>query len=237
MAKEKKKTKAQIKAEEREKYNLVQKLNKRIRDTVKKLGIYNETMRTWENRLQLKGRATTTAYYEEEYTDPETGEIKTETYEYRLLSRSKEDLERYTLEDLQLLERQTPKWKQTKARLKRMMIKEEEETGNQVDPIVYNPSLAEMRDAAQIRYEVATMFAENEDLFYMLINTFQIEDIRQYSTKEIWEKLQKLDPERYAWRDPNTGRFISHTQVGEQYKARRTAAMAARDRAMAIALS
>lgn len=161
----------------REKYNLIQKINKRIRDTVNKIGVMNETVQLWETALTLSGREITTAYDSEDRI-------------YHLLSRSREDIEKMTLKDLHLLERQTPTWSTTQRQIIREM-NADRKPGQQYtrdNP----PTLEEIRKAASLTQQLHKMFEENADLFYMLIDTTQVDDIRELSTLEIWEEVKKI---------------------------------------------
>lgn len=203
---------------DREKYNLVQKLNKRIRDTVYKVGVQNKTVEIWRNKLQSKGFETITAYDGEE--------------EYELLSRSAADLAKMSIEDLRRLEKQIPVWSKTKSAILDEMNRDREE-GEQFtrdNP----PTLDEMRQFSKMHYEVARMFENNAELFYMLINNTQWEEIRDHSFEEIYKELQNIDPNNYQWKDPE-GNIIHPSEVGEAYKKRREAKIAARDAALAIA--
>lgn len=203
---------------DREKYNLVQKLNKRIRDTVYKVGVNNKTVEMWRNKLQSKGFETTTAY------DGDT--------EYELLSRSAADLEKMSMDDLRRLERQIPTWSKTKAAIIQEMNREQPD--NEKFTRDNPPTIDEMKKFSEMHYEVARMFENNAELFYMLINNTNWEDIRDHSFEEIYNELQKIDPNNYQWRDAQ-GNIIHPSEVGESYKKRREAKNAARDAALSIA--
>lgn len=199
------KKKRQTKAEKlyREKYNMIQKINKRIRDTVNKIGVYNETVQTWETALTLDGRKSIQAF-------DENGSM------YHLLSRSKKDIDNMSMEDLKQLEDQTPKWETTRAQIIREMNAErkEGEKYTRANP----PSLSEIKAKASYTQQLHKMFAENEDLFYMLLDTTGVDDIRDLTTMEIWEEVQKINTqlasgEPFNWSAPPE-------VIGEQYKAR-----------------
>lgn len=187
----------------REKYNLIQKINKRIRDTVNKIGVMNETVQTWESALTLSGRMTTTAY---------SGEDKM----YHLLSRSKKDIEAMSLKDLRILEKQTPEWSTTKKQIIREMNAERkpEDQYTKKNP----PTLEEIKSAASLTQQLHKMFEENADLFYMLLDTTQVDDVRELSTLEMWEEVKKIQAgiqnAPFDWTAPPE-------EVGEQYKRRR----------------
>lgn len=190
--------------EQRKKYNLVQKLNKRIRDTVKRIGAQNKVVQFWENKLQLPDFATVTAYDENE--NP-----------YMLLSRSAEDLAKMNLSELERIAKTTYTWSETKKHLIIGMNKEKKagEKFTRDDP----PTVSEMRKYAEMHYEVARMFEENADLFYMLINETGWDDIREHSFEEIFEELKKINPKEYTWQRGDE--IIHKADIGEEYKARR----------------
>lgn len=199
----------------REKYNLIQKINKRIRDTVNKIGVMNETVQTWETALTLSGRMTTTAYDADDKI-------------YHLLSRSREDIERMSLKDLRLLERQTPTWSTTRRQIIHEMNAERPEG------IQYTrsnpPTLEEIRKAASLTQQLHKMFEENADLFYMLLDTTQVDDIRELSTLEMWEEVQKIQKQLNAgqafdWSAPPE-------EVGAAYIARREESARLRNEAL-----
>lgn len=188
----------------REKYNLIQKINKRIRDTVNKIGVMNETVQTWESSLTLSGRETTTAY---------DGNDKM----YHLLSRSKEDIDKMTLKDLRQLEKQTPTWSTTKKQIIREMNADRKpgEQYTKSNP----PTMEEIRKAASLTQQLHKMFEENSDLFYMLLDTTQVDDVRELSTLEMWEEVQKIQSsinsgQPFDWSAPPE-------EVGAAYIARR----------------
>lgn len=199
----------------REKYNIIQKINKRIRDTVNKIGVMNETVQTWETSLTLSGRETTTAYSEDDKM-------------YHLLSRSREDIDKMTLKDLRLLERQTPTWETTKKQIIREMNAERkpEEQYTKSNP----PTMEEIKSAASLTQQLHKMFEENADLFYMLLDTTQVDDIRELSTFEMWEEVQKIQSSL------NAGNAFDWTappeEVGASYIARREESARLRNEAL-----
>lgn len=199
----------------REKYNLIQKINKRIRDTVNKIGVMNETVQTWETALTLSGRMTTTAYDSDDKI-------------YHLLSRSKKDIEKMTLKDLRILEKQTPEWSTTKKQIIREM-NADRKPGQQYtrqNP----PTLEEIRKAASLTQQLHKMFEENADLFYMLLDTTQVDDVRELSTLEMWEEVKKIQD------SINAGQAFDWTappeEVGAAYIARREESARLRNEAL-----
>lgn len=198
----------------REKYNLIQKINKRIRDTVNKIGVMNETVQTWETSISLSGRMTTTAYSDEDKM-------------YHLLSRSKKDIEAMTLKDLRLLEKQTPTWSTTQKQIIREMNadRKPDEQYTKKNP----PTLEEIKNAASLTQQLHKLFEDNADLFYMLLDTTQVDDVRELSTLEIWEEVKKIQASiengPFNWSAPPE-------EVGEAYKRRREESARLRNEAL-----
>lgn len=217
---------------EREKYNLVQKLNKRIRDTVYKVGVQNKTVEMWRNKLQSKGFETITAYDRKPIYDDEGEIIDYREDEYELISRSSADLAKMSMEDLRRLDKQIPTWSKTKAAIMEEMNREQPD--NKKYTRDNQPTMQEMIKFSEMHYEVARMFENNAELFYMLINNTQWEDIRDYSFEDIYNELQKIDQNNYKWKDAK-GNVIHPSEVGKEYEKRRKAKIAARDAALANA--
>ena len=187
----------------REKYNLIQKINKRIRDTVNKIGVYNETVQTWETALTLGGRHSIQAF-------DENGVM------YHLLSRSKKDIENMSMEDLKQLEDQTPKWETTRSQIIREMNADraQEDQFTRANP----PTLAEIKAAASYTQQLHKMFEENADLFYMLLDVTKVDDIKDLTTMQIWEEVQKINAQLEAGQPFNWS--APPEVIGDQYKAR-----------------
>lgn len=188
----------------REKYNLIQKINKRVRDTVNRIGTMNETVQIFETNLTLSGRASVKAYDAE-------GKM------YHLLSRSKEDIERMTLKDLRLLEKQTPTWSQTKSEIVREMNRDRKpgEQYTRANP----PTMEEIKNQASITKRVHQMFEDNADLFYMLIDVTGWDDIKEHTSLEIYQEAKRINDFVEAggvfdWSAPPE-------EVGEDYIRRR----------------
>lgn len=199
----------------REKYNLVQKINKRIRDTVNRIGVMNETVQIFETALTIPGRQGVQAWDIE-------GNL------YHLLSRSKKDIESYTLKDLKLLEKQTPEWKKTKSQIIREMNRDRKpgEEFTRANP----PTAEELRQGASITHQLHAMFEDNADLFYMLLDTTGWDDVKEHSTLEMYHETLKIRDflEKggvFNWSAPPE-------DVGEAYIARRERSQEARNRAL-----
>lgn len=212
-AKNKRMTKAE--REYRVKYNMIQKINKRIRDTVNKIGVYNETVQTWETALTLSGRHSIQAY-------DENGVM------YHLISRRREDIENMSVEDLRQLEDQTPTWQTTRDQIIREM-NADRQPGKQYTR-ANPPSLEEIRAKASYTQQLHKMFEENADLFYMLLDTTKVDDIRELSTMQIWEEVQKINAQLasghpFNWSAPPE-------VIGDEYKARLAESRQRKDEAL-----
>lgn len=199
----------------REKYNLIQKINKRIRDTVNRIGVMNETVQIFETNLTLSGRERVTAY------SPE-GKM------YHLLSRSKEDIESMTLKDLRLLEKQTPQWRTTKEQIIRQMNADRApgEQYTRANP----PTMKEIREQASITNQIHKMFEDNSDLFYMLLDVTGWDDVHEHTSMEIYDEIRKINASLEAgnvfdWSAPPE-------EVGEDYIRRREESQARRNEAL-----
>ena len=199
----------------REKYNLIQKINKRVRDTVNRIGTMNETVQIFEANLTLSGRASVKAYDAE-------GKM------YHLLSRSKEDIERMTLKDLRLLEKQTPTWSQTKSEIVREMNRDRKpgEQYTRANP----PTMEEIKNQASITKRVHQMFEDNADLFYMLIDVTGWDDIKEHTSLEIYQEAKRINDFVEAggvfdWSAPPE-------EVGENYIRRREESQERRNAAL-----
>lgn len=199
----------------REKYNLIQKINKRVRDTVNRIGTMNETVQIFETNLTLSGRASVKAYDAE-------GKM------YHLLSRSKEDIERMSLKDLKLLEKQTPTWSQTKSEIVREMNRDRKpgEQYTRANP----PTMEEIKNQASITKRVHQMFEDNADLFYMLIDVTGWDDIKEHTSLEIYQEAKRINDFVEAggvfdWSAPPE-------EVGENYIKRREESQERRNAAL-----
>lgn len=196
----------------REKYNLVQRLNKRQMDIAKHIGnntIYNDQ---WETLLSLPGFQDHTIQRE----------ITAGGKTILGLAKGKKDIESYSLADLKQLERQVETWTKVKADLTAKLNEDRapDDQYTRSDP----PTDAELRRAAGRNYYVNKAFEENADLFYMLLDTTDWEDIKDHTTDEIYEKIKEINQKiaksprgLYSWQ---------HTpgELSKRYIARRDAA-------------
>ena len=175
----------------------------------------NETVQIFESNLTLSGRASVKAYDDE-------GKM------YHLISRAKSDIERMSLADLRLLEKQTPTWSQTKSEIVREMNRDRKpgEQFTRANP----PTMEEIKQQASITKRVHQMFEDNADLFYMLIDSTGWSDIREHSTLEIYQEARRINDFIEAggvfdWSAPPE-------EVGENYIRRREESEARRNAAL-----
>ncbi len=169
----------------KQKANLVMKLNKRMRDIINKTGFNTAEFSYWENRIDTM--TTTTAYTSDDQ-------------EYHLLSRSRKDIESYSDEDLQRLEKSTRTWSEIKRNVVQSMKeqqKKEIENVSDLDEGDYlyrgmQPTMKEINQFLEMRKTINEWFEENSDLVYALLESTGWADIQQHTTKEIMEKVKEL---------------------------------------------
>lgn len=169
----------------KEKANLVMKLNKRMRDIINKTGFNTAEFTYFQNRIDRY--ATTTAYTKDDQ-------------EYQLLSRSRQDIESISEEDLRRLEQSTRTWSEVKKGIVSAM-KEQQKMEIQNVPDLdesdylykgMQPTMKEINDFLSMRKTINEWFEENSDLIYALLEKTGWADISQHTTKEIKEKVEEL---------------------------------------------
>lgn len=169
----------------KEKANLVMKLNKRMRDIINKTGFNTAEFTYFQNRIDRY--ATTTAYTKDDQ-------------EYQLLSRSRQDIEAMTEEDLKRLEQSTRTWSEVKNNIVSSMKEQQKmeiENVPDLDESDYlyrgmQPTMKEINDFLSMRKTINEWFEENSDLIYALLEKTGWADISQHTTKEIKEKVEEL---------------------------------------------
>lgn len=169
----------------KEKANLVMKLNKRMRDIINKTGFNTAEFTYFQNRIDRY--ATTTAYTKDDQ-------------EYQLLSRSRQDIEAMTEEDLKRLEQSTRTWSEVKKNIVSSMKEQQKmeiENVPDLDESDYlyrgmQPTMKEINDFLSMRKTINEWFEENSDLIYALLEKTGWADISKHTTKEIKEKVEEL---------------------------------------------
>lgn len=196
----------------KEKANLVMKLNKRMRDIINKTGFNTAEFSYWQNRIDRM--ATTTAYTKDDQ-------------EYSLLSRSRQDIESYTDEDLQRLEQSTRTWSDVKRNIVQSMKEQQKKEIENVpdldeDDYLYHgsqPTMQEINKFLEMRKTINEWFEENSDLVYALLESTGWADIQQHTTKEIMEKVKELrESKEYGNKEYNKD---ERDKLRAEYMARR----------------
>lgn len=207
------------------KESIVKKLNERITSIVRHAGTDNEEYIRWVTKLTRSGSPypTRTATYN-------PGNIKLarnrganqERTSFIVLSRSRSDIESMNLEDLERLESQTRGWGAVKREARRALEEQrrnaqennpfEEEEAETAGPITDEDITAYLQQKEKVR-----QFIEgNTEAFYALIEATGWDDIRDHTTEEIYNEIQKIDMGTYAFNS-------TLTEVGQSYIQRRDA--------------
>ena len=196
----------------KQKANLVMKLNKRMRDIINKTGFNTAEFSYWENRIDTM--TTTTAYTSDDQ-------------EYHLLSRSRKDIESYSDEDLQRLEKSTRTWSEIKRNVVQSMKEQQKREIDNVPDMdegdyLYRgmqPTMKEINQFLEMRKTINEWFEENSDLVYALLESTGWADIQQHTTKEIMEKVKELRASsEYGNKQYNED---SRDKLRAEYRARR----------------
>ena len=196
----------------KQKANLVMKLNKRMRDIINKTGFNTAEFSYWENRIDTM--TTTTAYTSDDQ-------------EYHLLSRSRKDIESYSDEDLQRLEKSTRTWSEIKRNVVQSMKEQQKREIDNVPDLdegdyLYRgmqPTIKEINQFLEMRKTINEWFEENSDLVYALLESTGWADIQQHTTKEIMEKVKELRASsEYGNKQYNED---SRDKLRAEYRARR----------------
>lgn len=176
-----------------EKKKLVSRINSRMRKTVDKLGTEQREYSKFLGRIQASSTLETSTRYTYEYVLDKQGDYKgsfamgkydgtdKEEVEYALLSSSAEDIEKYSLEELQRLESTTKTWSQV-----RSSFIQSADAGTDI-------SDKEIRRVMNIRHLVTQAMEANSDLWYELLDEtgWTGDEARQKSTEEIYQQLVK----------------------------------------------
>ena len=211
------------------KENIIKRLNERISSIVRHAGAQNEEVMRWQAKLSRPGSPYIS---KDKLYDPDKIKLAknkgyTEKVEYKLLSRSKKDIEQMDLEQLRRLEEQTKGWGQVKAEARRDL---EEQARAQMELNPFAPvSEADMMpiseediiDYINQKQAVREFIEGNTEAFYALIEATGWDDIREHTTEEIYNQVRRLDMATYQFNQPLT-------QIGQEYIARRDAIRARR---------
>lgn len=176
-----------------EKKRIVSKINSRMRKTVDKFGTEQREYSKFLGRIQASSTLETSTSYTYEMILDRQGNYKgsfamgnydgtdKEEVEYALLSSSAEDIEKYSLEELQRLERNTKTLSQVRSSFVQSV-----DAGSDL-------SDKEIRRVMNIRHLVTQAMEANSDLWYELLDEtgWSGDEARQKSTEEIYQQLVK----------------------------------------------
>ena len=167
-----------------EKAKMVMMLNKRMRDIVNKTGFNTQEFAFWQNRIAggvYKSIKKTTAYTSDDQA-------------YNLISRKKENIEKYTEEDLLELADRTRKWSDIKKNVQQSM-QEQGEMGGYRNPYTGKTeySMKEINKFLFMRKTIGEWFEESSDLVYELLEKTGWSDIQSHTTEEIYREIRKIN--------------------------------------------
>lgn len=196
-----------------EKEKLVKKLNERIASVVRHAGTANDTYNLWVSKLTRPNTLFAARMARYEPSNVKLARNRAEgigSAEYVALSRSTSDIEAMSLKDLQRLETQTKGWGAVKKEAKEA-IRSQRQQGE--------PDTVTDRDVVDYLEQKETVreFIEgNSDAFYALIEATGWDDIREHTTKDVYNEVQKLDMRSYKFKN-------TLSEIGEAYIQRRDA--------------
>lgn len=192
MAEEKKYSDMSAEEQFKAKKKVASRINSRMRKTVDKLGINQREYSKFLGRVQASSTLKTSTRYTQDYVfNVKSGDYKkefllfgkevTHEVEYQLLSTGKEDIENYSMEELERLDKLTKSWSKVRADY----IQSEEASTDY--------SEMEMRRTMTIRHLVTQAMEANSDLWYELLDEtgWSGDEARQKSTEEIYKQLVK----------------------------------------------
>lgn len=192
----------------KEKAKMVMMLNKRMRDIVNKTGFNTQEFAFWQNRIAggvYKSIKKTTAYTSDDQS-------------YNLISRKKENIEKYTEEDLLELADRTRKWSEIKQKVQQSM-QEQGEIGGYRNPYTGKTeySMKEINKFLFMRKTIGEWFEESSDLVYELLEKTGWSDIQSHTTEEIYREVRKINksPKRKTYTEKEKDR------IRAEYRAKR----------------
>lgn len=191
--------------DERGRDNVANRINKRIANVVKELGTNSAEYQYFLR--QAKARNMKLVEHKTKIYDAATGKYSNQTILW--LGRYKHD-PAFTDRNLYDLDERVRTLKKAKSELTRAMR-------DQVHNDKYKPTLAEMQEYIDIKKEVGDWFSENDDLVYALLEETGWSNIRDHSTEEIHQVLERIrnkgPVKHYDVRDRDIAR--------EEYRERR----------------
>lgn len=223
------KSKAPVSESYARKESIVKRLNERIASIVRNAGIDNEEYNRWALKLTRQNSpyaSTINTYDPSRSKTAKNLGANQQITQFIQLSRKKADIEAMSIEDLERLEGQTRGWgairQEAMKALKEQRKKMKDEPMNNDNPfesVVIRNDIVRNDDIINYlkqKEQVRQFIEGNTDAFYALIEATGWDDIRDHTTEEIYNEVQKLDMSVYAF----SGTL---SEIGEAYIQRRTA--------------
>lgn len=211
---------------------LVRRLNERIASIVRHAGVQNEEVMRWQAKLSRPGSPyiSKDKLYDPEKMKTDKNKGFKEQAEYKLLSRSKKDIEKMDYNALLRLEEQTRGWGEVKKEARQALT---EQAYEQMPPFIPREKLPKpviseqaILDYIDQKQAVREFIEGNTEAFYALIEATGWDDIRMHTTDEIYQQVKRLDMASYKFKD-------TLTNIGKDYIQRR-GAVRERRRALGI---
>lgn len=204
-----------------QKESIVKRLNERIASIVRHVGINNEDYNRWAGKLSRSNSpyATKINTYDPSKIKLAKNKGAGGRATFIQLSRKKSDIEAMSIEDLERLEGQTRGWGAVKQEAKKTM--EENIRRASTENPFEEPEIPKITESDIVEYidqkESVRQFIEgNTDAFYALIEATGWDDIRDHTTEEIYNEVQKLDMNKYEFES-------TLSEIGDAYIQRREA--------------
>lgn len=204
-----------------QKERIVKRLNERIASIVRHVGINNEEYNRWAGKLSRSNSpyATKINTYDPSKIKLAHNKGAGGRATFIQLSRKKADIEAMSIEDLERLEGQTRGWGAVKQEAKKTM--EENIRRANIDNPFEEPEIPKITESDIVEYidqkeDVRQFIEGNTDAFYALIEATGWDDIRDHTTEEIYNEVQKLDMNTYKFKS-------TLREIGDAYIQRRDA--------------
>lgn len=204
-----------------QKESIIKRLNERIASIVRHVGVNNEEYNRWASKLSRSNSpyATKINTYDPSKIKLAHNKGAGGKATFIQLSRKKADIEAMSIEDLERLEGQTRGWGTVKQEAKKAM--EENIRRASTENPFEEPEIPKITESDIVEYidqkEAVRQFIEgNTDAFYALIEATGWDDIRDHTTEEIYNEVQKLDMNKYEFDS-------TLKEIGDAYIQRREA--------------
>lgn len=184
-------------AEHVRKEYLIRRINERIASVVRHAGVNNEEVMRWQAKLGRPGSPFIT-----KVTTYDPSKIKSaknrgyqEKVEYYQISRRKKDIENMSYEALLRLDQQTRGWGAVKAEAKKA-LQQQAQARADINPFAPTepPEITEedVLEYIDQKEAIREYIEGNSEHFYALIESTGWDDIRDHSTEEIYNEIQRL---------------------------------------------